>query len=284
MSEFTHIERFYPSTEDVATVVRCITVVEMPATSDWEKLFHLGGNYITFMLKGNIELRSNESIYDGSKVSFSASGTNLFEFKVLSDTVLAVVSMQPTAFSRIFGLSPNDYNGKYISAKTAIGDDLDNVWQSLLICKSYTETANYLFNWLAPLCRSAARFKTITDEAVAYIHSKNGCVKIQELTGRFRVSRRCLEKYFRKEIGISPALYTRTCRFASVLTLLQQSNKEHIDAIISILEYYDYSHFQKDFKKNMQVRFQDYIRDKQHPLLEFTFKHNSNFPAETATF
>ena len=249
----------------------------MAVTAGWEKLFHLGGNYITFVLKGDIQIRSENTIYDGSQVLFNASGTHLFEFKVLSDTILAIISMKPTVFKRVFNLNPADYNGAYLPAKKAIGDDLHTIQKELANCNTYSEIADCLFGWMEPWCQKNQNLNNITDEIVEYIHTKNGCIKIHEIAGRFRVSRRSLEKYFKKEIGIAPALYTKTCRFASALTLLQQSKKEHIEAIISILEYYDYSHFQKDFQRCMGIKFQDYINDKQHPLLEYLTTYNSNF-------
>lgn len=277
MSAFTNINRFYPEPEILTAIVKNITVAEMAVTKGWEKLFHLGGNYITFVLKGEVQIRSNEVIYDGSEVLFNASGTQFFEFKVQSDTLLAIISLKPTTFNRVFRLNPADYNGKYLPAKKAINNDLHNIREELQTCNNYEEIANRLFNWMEPWCKNIRNSNNLIDAVIEYIHSKNGCVKMLDIARRFKISRRSLEKYFKKEIGITPAHYTKTCRFASVLTLLQQSQKEHIDAVISILEYYDYSHFQKDFQRCMGIKFQDYINDKQHPLQEYLFAYNSNF-------
>jgi len=249
----------------------------MPLSKRWEKLFHFGGNYITFVLKGNISIRSKNKIYDSGQVFLNASGTNSFEFKVISDVVLAVISMKPTAFYLYFNINPSEYVGRYISVEKLVGSDLQGLCNALGCSDTYEAIAGSLFSWVENSCKHTQNVSHIIDHIIDYIHSMNGCLKVQEIASRFCMSRRSLEKYFKKGIGISPAQYAKTCRFASVLTLLEQQKKIHINTIISILEYYDYTHFQKDFIRCIGIKFQDYIKERRHPLLEYTSMHNSNF-------
>nr|ELA7361934.1 helix-turn-helix transcriptional regulator [Elizabethkingia anophelis] len=58
-----------------------------------------------------------------------------------------------------------------------------------------------------------------------------------------------LERYFKQHIGISPNLYTRINRFQLALENIRQTQFDKLTDIAYQCNYYDQSHFIREFKE-----------------------------------
>ncbi|HLP92929.1 MAG TPA: DUF6597 domain-containing transcriptional factor [Saprospiraceae bacterium] len=99
------------------------------------------------------------------------------------------------------------------------------------------------------------QFKDVNGEnpfvmhAVQQIFRQNGVVSMDQLSGNFRTSRRYVELLFRQHIGFSPKQYARIIRVKKAsMYLLDPRFKGQIREVAGQLDYYDQSHFLKDFK------------------------------------
>lgn len=99
--------------------------------------------------------------------------------------------------------------------------------------------------------------------AVNQIFASNGTASIQSLTDQIKASRRYVEKLFKEEIGISPKQYARLIRVkkATICMLDDQFNGQ-INTISAGLDYYDPSHFLKDFKAVVQQTPTEFLQQK----------------------
>jgi AraC-like DNA-binding protein len=95
----------------------------------------------------------------------------------------------------------------------------------------------------------------LTDEnpflrhAVHQIFDRSGAMNVDCLTGHIHASRRYVEKLFKNAIGISPKRYARLIRVKKAsICMLDKNFSGNIGHIASGLDYYDQSHFLKDFK------------------------------------
>lgn len=70
--------------------------------------------------------------------------------------------------------------------------------------------------------------------------------EIREITC---MSKKTLERCFLTHIGLSPKRYARICRFNTVKTLLDQNPNLKWQEVAFSLDYYDQSHFIKEFKE-----------------------------------
>ena len=85
--------------------------------------------------------------------------------------------------------------------------------------------------------------------AVQQIFQTNGTTSIESLRQNIQASRRYVEKLFKKNIGVSPKQYARMIRVKKASILLQHKNfNGQIASVAAKLDYYDQSHFLKDFK------------------------------------
>jgi AraC-like DNA-binding protein len=104
------------------------------------------------------------------------------------------------------------------------------------------------------------------DKAIDFIIEKEGLVKVHELLKIVPFSQKSLENKFKKIIGLTPGKYIRQYRF---MKLMRKYESKQIDLkdLIYMYNYYDKSHFIKDFKLFMQQTPGDYFK-KDHPLLK----------------
>ncbi|MBL7807859.1 MAG: helix-turn-helix transcriptional regulator [Saprospiraceae bacterium] len=99
------------------------------------------------------------------------------------------------------------------------------------------------------------QFKDLSGEnpfvmhVVQQIFRQNGVVSMDQLSGSFRTSRRYIELLFRQHIGFSPKQYARIIRVKKAsMCLLDPRFKGQIREVAGQLDYFDQSHFLKDFK------------------------------------
>jgi methylphosphotriester-DNA--protein-cysteine methyltransferase len=85
------------------------------------------------------------------------------------------------------------------------------------------------------------------DEAANLIVEKNGMLHINHLLENIYMSRRNFERRFFKKVGLSPKYYARLRRIGYVMN--QVAGKKRVDWAKLFLEceFYDQSHFIKDF-------------------------------------
>ncbi len=84
--------------------------------------------------------------------------------------------------------------------------------------------------------------------AIKKIFQKKGNLTMDELNLNVKVSHRYLEMLFKKELGLSPKRYARIIRIKKIsLQLIEQPNTQ-LSQLAYQWNYYDQSHFIKDFK------------------------------------
>lgn len=101
---------------------------------------------------------------------------------------------------------------------------------------------------------------------VQYILEKKGMLSIKELTESFPYSNRSIERIFSKEVGASPYRFICLVRFNYIIRELQVPNHKPLAELIEDYNYFDQSHFEKDFKKFLGQSISAY-KNEYNPLL-----------------
>lgn len=104
-------------------------------------------------------------------------------------------------------------------------------------------------------------------EIVQYILNKKGMLSARELSEVFPYSERSIERIFHKEVGASPHHFICLVRFNYIIRELKKKEHESLTQLIEQYDYYDQSHFEKDFKKFLGQSIKEYKNDV-NPLLE----------------
>jgi len=153
------------------------------------------------------------------------------------------VNFQPTALKSVFGLNANELTEQNTCishlAKTSLSEQLLN-------CSSVQQQASCLFTFLlAQAHRHEGENKKLSYAVVALQQGK----RLSRVLHDLNLSERSLERLFLTHIGITPILYARICRFQTSVALLRQGRFRSLTDIAHSLDYFDQSHFIRDFKQ-----------------------------------
>lgn len=89
----------------------------------------------------------------------------------------------------------------------------------------------------------------VTEHAISRIVESNGNVQLRTLLKELQVSERGLQRKFDQQVGISPKLFSRVCRFQASLAQMKNSNFDNLSDIAFDNGYADQSHFIRTFKE-----------------------------------
>lgn len=85
--------------------------------------------------------------------------------------------------------------------------------------------------------------------SVQNIFRSRGTISLDELSGQLRVSNRYLQQLFKRQLGLSPKHYARIIRVKRAsIQMLSPEFRYPLVQIAAELDYFDQSHFLKDFK------------------------------------
>lgn len=103
-------------------------------------------------------------------------------------------------------------------------------------------------------------------EIVTYILNKKGMLTVNELSEVFPYSERSIERMFYKEVGSSPYRFICLVRFNYMIREIEKKEHDSLSDLIKQYNYFDQSHFEKDFKKFLGQSIKEYKNDF-NPLL-----------------
>jgi len=103
------------------------------------------------------------------------------------------------------------------------------------------------------------------DKAIEIIRKEEGMLNIEGLLEVTGVSQKTLETQFKKIVGLTPGKYIRLIRFLHLMRKYE-SDEITIKDLIYMYDYYDHSHFTKDFKMYMHETPRSYFK-KDYPLV-----------------
>lgn len=101
--------------------------------------------------------------------------------------------------------------------------------------------------FLLPRVPAARANLTIIDEAHAWIDEKNGLVTVDEVSEKFGISKRYLEKQFLVKVGVSPKFYARIKRFGALSNKVAHNENIDWQDIVFQNGFHDQSHLAKEF-------------------------------------
>lgn len=100
-------------------------------------------------------------------------------------------------------------------------------------------------------------------EVVTIINNFKGNLTLEELFKNVKINERTLRNYFQKYLGISFKKLCRYTRFQSALEIYKHSTLPSIVDIAYELEYFDQSHFIREFKNFTGLRPKEYFNPNQ---------------------
>jgi len=243
------MHKFILPEKRLAHLVKRIYEIDIPHPSTFaeNRMVPMGTGTITFVLKGNPRVKAITGIRNFPQ--YALSGQYFPTFSYDSDIPLLYygIALKPTASYKLFDIYLSEIKNDFIPFDKIIGNRAEKIYTKLLQTDNTQKRLSILNDFMLQELPVSPKY-TFIDELLDFIYQKRGILKVKDLIGHAGVSRRYLEKKFKKIIGFTPGQFLRQVRFNFTCSKIAEGRKP-IDELLVEFGYYDRSHFMKKFKK-----------------------------------
>lgn len=241
--------------------IQDIYVVRLPKELPDRQLFIPSMHpYLMFVIKGNLLLRTHKNAFLLDDVHLIGPSTRAIDFDIVSDTIYAGFSFKPAAVNILFDEKMSHYIDSAIAPEEIPKQyDLNSLKQRLINEVNDDDKINMLQSFAQEVVLQKNLDPTLIEACLDAIHKADGCIRSKELQSKFNASDKYLEKLFLQSVGVTPARYAKSFRFFSVVKTLIQESPE-LANVMSRYEYFDNSHFRKDFIKYTKEKPEDFMK------------------------
>lgn len=222
---------------------------------------------LTFIYSGNQKaiVNNKEMPLDGLIVS--GQFFRSYKFIVASEGFSFGISFHPSTLHKLLKLDISKLTNKHVLLQE-VNPTLFDKFNTIFIKnqkdpKTLVSELNNLILSLPLLENDTTKY---IDETIDYIRKKDGMLSVEDILKKVPYSQKTLESHFKKVVGLTPGKYTRLFRFLNLMRKYE-SHEIEINDLIYMYDYYDHSHFSKDFVLFMKESPKSYFK-KDYPLLK----------------
>lgn len=173
------------------------------------------------------------------------------------------VKFRPGAFYPFYGQPISGFTDDTLAFNEVFDDDLQVIESNVLEQENYIQMAERAESFLMKhLPEKDLNIQTI-NEIVETVMNEPSILKVNDLTNRFDMSKRTLQRLFRKYVGVSPKWIIQRYRLHEAAEKMASGETENWPQLALDLGYFDQAHFIKDFKQIVGQTPADYLES--HP-------------------
>ncbi len=101
--------------------------------------------------------------------------------------------------------------------------------------------------YLLSIIQQGYTSNNIVSAAIQLIKQRHGLLKIADLSSKVNTSERNLERLFSANVGLTPKEFSRITKLMTVNKALRNNKNKDLGQVAFDFDYYDQSHFTKDF-------------------------------------
>ena len=153
------------------------------------------------------------------------------------------VYLQPTALNTIFSLDAYELNHQNVPLEYIVSESIQEQLVNAVSVEEKIELiSNFFFKQIQKVRNRDKRIE-FTSKLL-----QNGKA-LKDIQVEMNLSERSLERMVKQSIGMSPKLFSRIMRFQSGLNYLRQANFENLTELTYLSNYFDQSHYIREFKE-----------------------------------
>lgn len=241
----------YKPSENLSAFIKCYWTLEVPAgySTERQRIVADGCVEMAFILGDDIKRFTSDTDFILQPRSM-----------VLGQTIEPYY-IQPTGYVNTFAIRFYPYGfanfvkepiSKLANKETPISELFDGanaLEQKIINAKDTRQRIEIIEAFFISILVEKTTVDGIVKSTVDALLSTNGNTSISSVLKENLSKRRQLERKFSKQIGISPKQLSKVIRLQTALKLLLNNDSETLTQIAYESEYYDQSHFIKDFKE-----------------------------------
>lgn len=266
--------QFTPS-PTLSRFIECYWVCRAPSTAmeEIEPLIPGGRTELIFNFGNHMQISSSYTASNAQTIahaSIMGQRSRIYYALQRGDTNLLGVRFKPGGIGTFMNIPAALLLNEIVSAEDVLGTGINN-WNDRLLEKvSDVERMRLLDQLLEAIIGGVTTEWKACNEAVEIIRADHS-VTVRALCNEKESYYKKLERDFLKHVGYVPKHYSKIVRFNRAIRQMQ-SNKHSLTAICHACDYYDQSHFIKDFRQftgDTPKRFQQ----GRHAIADFLIKN-----------
>lgn len=148
-----------------------------------------------------------------------------------------------------------------ISPEIAFGSDIQKLEEQVLHAASFEERVKYITSHFGRrLIRYNGQEDFLFDAVLEALETSKGTLSIQELSLKFGVSIKTVERRFRAHVGLTPKKYALSLRVIEALKSARATKTENLSYTAHKYSFFDQAHFIKEVKKYTEMLPKDFAK------------------------
>ena len=232
----------------------------------------LGFTHITHLFYGNQKAVLNKKEMPLTDTIVSGQFFRSYQLHCASKSLSFGMSFHPTALFKILNTDISKLDNKHMLLSEFHPEfyaEIQAIFKDANRPKEMVKELNTFFNSIK---LNTSKNTINIDLVIDLIKKKEGLVSIHDILQQFKMSQKTLETQFKKIVGLTPGKYIRLYRFLKLMRKYE-GQKIAIKDLMFMFDYYDRSHFSRDFKLFMNETPKSYFK-KDYPLLKAMFKNS----------
>jgi AraC-like DNA-binding protein len=156
------------------------------------------------------------------------------------------VCLLPHSLPSLFGVNARELTDDCLDIRLVSTGLPDQLLHAASVANQIDLIADFLWR---RICQMAKPVDQLTTYALTQLIESKGNASLKALQQSLRITERSLERKFDQQVGISPKLFARVCRFQASLTQLKQGKLTKLSDIAFENGYADQSHFIRAFRE-----------------------------------
>lgn len=202
-----------------------------------------------------------KEVTDLHKLSVYGQFSKSYKFNLYKEGIVCGMNFKATSLHKLTNIDASSITNKYKcfhKINQVITSELENIF--LEGKDEYHQVFDKLEDYILTLPLTENKNTLIIDELVKKIHLKEGMISVNEILEDLPFGQKTLETNFKKTVGLTPSKYIRIHRFKKLMKEYE-GKKIELKDLIYMYDYYDESHFAKDFKSFTSKSLKDYFKD-----------------------
>ncbi|MCK8479475.1 helix-turn-helix domain-containing protein [Psychroserpens algicola] len=231
----------------------------------------LGFTHITHVFYGEQKAVLNKKEMPLKDTILSGQFFRSYQFHCLSESMSFGISFHPTALFKILNTNISKLDNTHLSLlefHPTFYHKIKSIFDEFTTPDQFVKELNKFFSNLK---LTTNKYTEIVDLVINLIIKNDGLINIQDILNHINISQKTLETQFKIIVGLTPGKYIRLYRFIKLMRKYE-SQEIAIKDLMYMFDYYDRSHFSKDFKLFMNETPKSYFK-KDYPLIKAVFKN-----------
>ncbi|HEX2536168.1 MAG TPA: helix-turn-helix domain-containing protein [Chitinophagaceae bacterium] len=193
-------------------------------------------------------------------------GQSIYSYRLFLDGLISTAGIvfKPAALATLFGLPTFAYTEERVDLRTVFGAaPVDRLAAEIEQAGAPDEKVRRLEAFVLRYFNERKPEPDAIDMAANRIVETNGMLHVPDLMEGIYMSRRNFERKFFRKVGLSPKYYARIRRMAYLMNLIAGKKEVDWPTVFSECEFYDRSHFIKDFMEFTGRTPQQYLEENQ---------------------